>query len=278
MSMIAKPRLDLSRIKMDRLNSKEFFREANPKYQIYLHHTVSHPSPKNDVNTWRRLPYRIGTCVLVAGKPYPKEDYYVDGDIYQCFSSKFWAYHLAAHGRRNKIPIQYKNRANTRKLERGAIGIEICNAGWLTWESGKFYSSFRTVIPEEEVIEYVDKYRHKRYYHKYTDAQIESVRQLLVFFCDRYDIPTDYQDDMWDISENALSGKPGIFTHTSVRSDKTDCHPQPELVQMLRNLKADEEPPPVVTIAETEVTTTGSDTDTPLDISADGTDSETMTR
>ena len=273
----SKPKLDLGRIKMDRLNSREYFREQYPKKQIYIHHTVSHPSPVNDVNTWRRLPYRIGTCVLIAGKPYPRENYYEDGDIYQTFSSRYWAYHLASHGRANQIPAKYKTRANTRMLEKHAIGIEICNAGWLTWENGKFYSTFRTVIPEDEVIEYVDKYREQRFFHKYTDAQIESLRQLLDFFCERYDIPRDYQADMWDISENALSGCPGIFTHTSVRSDKTDCHPQPELVKMLMELKEEPAPPPVLedSVATEEVvisSTDGSDCE-------DGTaDSETISR
>lgn len=270
MSTSAKPRLDLSRITMDRLNSKEYFREEYPKKQIYIHHTVSHPSPKNDVNTWRRLPYRIGTCLLIAGKPYPKEDYYVDGAIYQCFSSRHWAYHLGSHARGNRIPIQYKNRTNTRKLEKGSIAIEICNAGWLTWEHGKFYSSFRTVVPEEEVIEYVDKYRGQKFYHKYTDAQIETLRQVLVFLCEKYNIPKDYQADMWDISENALSGQPGIFTHTSVRSDKTDCHPQPELVQMLMNLKADEELPPVVSSVSSD--------DLSASTNLGGSNSETISR
>ncbi|MFT5914800.1 MAG: hypothetical protein ACJAWV_000790 [Flammeovirgaceae bacterium] len=241
MSEDIKTKLDLSRITLDRLNTREYFQDVNDKKQIYLHHTVSHPSPVNDINSWRSLPYRIGTAILVAGKPYERENYYEDGAIYQTFSSKYWAYHLASHSRANQIPKKYKTVSNTRMLERGSIGIEICNAGWLSWENGKFYSTFRTVIPEDEVIEYVDKYRNKRFYHKYTEAQIETVRQLIVFFSEVYDIPTDYQTDMWDISENALSGKPGIFTHTSVRSDKTDCHPQPELVKMLMELNEKEE-------------------------------------
>ncbi len=231
-----KQKLDLSRIKLNLMRSTDYFREENHKKQIYLHHTVSHPSPVNDIRSWQSLSYRIGTCILVAGKPYPNEDYYEDGDIYQAFSSKYWAYHLASHFSGNRIPAKYKNRTNTRMLEKMAIGIEICNAGWLTWENGKFYSTFRSVIPEDQVIEYVDKYRGQRFFHKYTDAQIETVRQLLDFFCDKYSIPRTYNPSMWDISEDALSGKPGIYTHTSVRSDKTDCHPQPELVRMLMEL------------------------------------------
>ena len=249
-----KPTLDLSRIKMDRLKPHEYYRQAHPKRQIYLHHTVSHPSPVNDINSWRSLGYRIGTWLLIAGKPYPQETYYEDGDIYQTFSSKYWALHLASHARYNRIPAKYKQRSHTRWLERHSVGIEICNAGWLTWENGKFYSSFRKVIPVEQVIEYVDKYRGKRFYHKYTEAQIETLRQILVFLCERYSIPMTYFENMWDISEDALKGDPGIFTHTSVRSDKTDCHPQPELVEMLRNLsKVEEEEPPTIDRIETPV-------------------------
>jgi hypothetical protein len=231
-----KEKLDISRIVLESIGHKNYFREEYPKRQIYLHHTVSHPSPVGDINSWRRLPYRIGTAMLIAGLPYPEETYYRDGDIYQCFNSRYWALHLASHARANRIPIQYRNKEHTRLLERHSIGIEICNAGWLTWENGRFYSTFRRVIPDDQVIEYVDKYRGQRFYHKYTDAQIESLRQLLVYFGEKYDIPLAYQPGMWDISEQALRGEPGIYTHTSVRSDKTDCHPQPELVKMLMEL------------------------------------------
>jgi N-acetylmuramoyl-L-alanine amidase len=258
-----KAKLDLTAIVQDKLSPKEYFAEEFPKQQIYLHHTVSHPSPINSIQYWRQEPYRIGTAFLVAGKPYPA-DKHKDGAIYQCFSSKHWSYHLASHFSGNKIPNKYKTMEVTRKLEKGAVGIEICNAGWLTWENGKFYSSFRTVIPEDQVIEYVDKYRGQRFFHKYTDAQIEMTRQLLVFLCDTYKIPKDYQPDMWDISENCLSGKPGIFTHTSVRSDKTDCHPQPELVRMLMELSIPEveEAPPVVTSASVGATVGTTETTT----------------
>lgn len=247
-----KQKLDLGRIKLNLMRPTDYFREECPKKQIYLHHTVSHPSPVNDIRSWQSLSYRIGTCILVAGKPYENENYYEDGDIYQAFSSKYWAYHLASHFSGNRIPSKYRTRTNTRMLEKAAIGIEICNAGWLTWENGKFYSTFRSVIPEEEVIEYVDKYRGQRFFHKYTDAQIETVRQLLEYFCDKYEIPKAYNPSIWDISEDALSGKPGIYTHTSVRSDKTDCHPQPELVRMLMDLDT---PPPAAPELDHSVST-----------------------
>ena len=41
---------------------------------------------------------------------------------------------------------------------------------------------------------------------------------------------------MWDISDKALAGEAGVWTHVSFRTDKSDCHPQPELIQMLKSL------------------------------------------
>jgi hypothetical protein len=45
-------------------------------------------------------------------------------------------------------------------------------------------------------------------------------------------------DTIFDINMDALGGIPGIFTHTSYRTDKSDCHPQKELVDMLCNLSS----------------------------------------
>ena len=64
----------------------------------------------------------------------------------------------------------------------------------------------------------------------------ESVRQLLVFFGKKYSIPLSYNENMWDIAVEALSGEKGVWTHASYRSDKSDCHPQPELIEMLKSL------------------------------------------
>ena len=57
---------------------------------------------------------------------------------------------------------------------------------------------------------------------------------------------------MWDISENALRGDEGIFTHASVRSDVTDCHPQPEFVRMLMELDSEEIRPSLSSTAYAE--------------------------
>ena len=46
-----------------------------------------------------------------------------------------------------------------------------------------------------------------------------------------------YYENMFEINDQALSGLNGIWSHVSFRSDKSDNHPQPELKEMLKNLR-----------------------------------------
>jgi hypothetical protein len=52
----------------------------------------------------------------------------------------------------------------------------------------------------------------------------------------KYEIPLEYNDDIWDVTKRALSNEKGVFTHNSVRPDKADVFPQPELIEMLKSL------------------------------------------
>jgi hypothetical protein len=54
--------------------------------------------------------------------------------------------------------------------------------------------------------------------------------------CKTYDIPKDYNEDIWDVTKRAMSGYDGIFTHNSVRKDKSDMYPCPRVIDMLKSL------------------------------------------
>jgi hypothetical protein len=41
---------------------------------------------------------------------------------------------------------------------------------------------------------------------------------------------------VWDVTARALTGQPGVYTHNSVRYDKADIFPQPELIEMWKGL------------------------------------------
>jgi N-acetyl-anhydromuramyl-L-alanine amidase AmpD len=205
--------------------ASQYVAEEHPKKQIYLHHTAGNSSGINVFKFWETTQERIATCVAISG---PGSE---DGQIVQGFSSKFWAFHLGLkESTFQKYGVAYKS------LDKISIGIEICNWGQLTKKDGKFYNYVNKIVPEEQVIELDKEFKGYKYFHNYSDAQIESVRELLVLWKGRYNIPLTYNEDIWGISVRALKGESGVFTHNSVRTDKIDVYPHPKLIEMLKSL------------------------------------------
>jgi hypothetical protein len=128
----------------------------------------------------------------------------------------------------NKIPFI--------DLNKTSIGIELTNWGMLKTVNGKFLNYVNKVIPSANVTTLDEKFKGHLHWYRYTDEQIESLRQLIVYLCETYDIPKEYNDEIWDIDLNALKNKKGIYTHNSVRRDKSDVYPCPRLIEMLKNL------------------------------------------
>jgi N-acetyl-anhydromuramyl-L-alanine amidase AmpD len=223
--------LDLSKIKQYPLSESQYVKEETKKLQIVLHHTAGNSSGLNTMINWNNDNRgRIATCVTISGKNASNS---YDGEIVQGYSSKFWAYHLgikqevfAAYG------VTYQN------LDKLAIGIEICNWGPLEKVGDKFFNYVDREVPKDQVCELEKPYKGYKYYHAYTDAQIEAVRQLLVYWKKIYGIDITYKEaDMWTVSKPALSGTAGVYTHNSYRKDKTDISPQPKMIAMLKSLK-----------------------------------------
>jgi len=203
----------------------QYIRESHDKNQIVIHHTVSGQGVNGDIAWWRQTADRVGTAIIVGW----------DGKIYQCFGSKYWAYHLGLKTKNNK------------ELNKKSIGIEIDAWGGLVrtnrqWYPAKWDKELKKhvantrVAPIKNVQVYEEGFKGFYGFEKYTDAQIEAVRQLLVYWNKRYDIPLDYNPTMFNISQEALSGKSGIWSHTSFRSDKSDCYPDERLIAMLKSL------------------------------------------
>jgi N-acetyl-anhydromuramyl-L-alanine amidase AmpD len=225
--------LDLKKIKQVPLAKDEYSQEVHEKVQIVLHHTAGNSSGPGTIKMWDSDSRgRIATCITISGKGQSKDTF--DGEICQAFSSKHWAYHLGIK------PDVFKSKGVPYKqLDKTSIGIEICNWGPLEKVGDKFYNYVDREVPLDQVCELEKPYKGHKYYHAYTDAQIESVRQLLVYWNEVYDIPLDYiAEDMWNVSVRALKGEKGVFTHNSYRKDKSDVSPQPKLIAMLQSLKS----------------------------------------
>ena len=227
-------KLDLSEIKLVNFPSDQYYRYQTNKKQIVLHHTVSGQGADGDINWWLQTSSRIATHIIVDWK----------GNIYQCYSTKYWGHHLGV--KKNFIKEIGTKKSNI-YLNKHSIGVEIDSWGGLVkhnrkwypakWDSekGKFVAN-TSITPIKNVQKYSNGYRGFYGFEKYTDAQLEAVRKLLMYWKSKYNIPLEYNDEMWEINRDALNGKPGIWSHVSFRNDKSDCHPQPELIAMLKSL------------------------------------------
>lgn len=232
--------LDVSKIQQVQLTVDQYKKEdcSALKKQLTLHHTAGGSSPKNVIHGWQSNPEDVATPFIIAGKPTAK-DTHKDGDIFQAFGSKYWAYHIAFSKKTNKIPSKYHNFTLEQKIARASIGIEIANWGQLTKDAnGNFWSYVKTQVPKENVVTFETPYRGFTYYHAYTDAQLKSLKELIIYLCDKFNIPKNFNADMFDINLRALDGEKGIFSHTSYRSDKNDVCPQPKLIQVLKEIEA----------------------------------------
>lgn len=223
--------LDLSKIKQVPLPKSQYIKEVTEKKQIVLHHTAGNSSGPGTIKMWANDDRgRIATCIVISGKGLSKNTY--DGEICQAFSSKYWGYHLGL-----KRDVFKSKGVPYKALDKHAIAIEICNWGPLDRVNGKFYNYVDREVPADQVTELETPYKGHRYYHRYTDAQIESTRQLLVYWNKIYGIDLTYQEeDMWTISTRALKGEQGVYTHNSYRKDKSDIYPCPRMIAMLKSL------------------------------------------
>jgi N-acetyl-anhydromuramyl-L-alanine amidase AmpD len=214
-------KLDISKIKQVRLADNQYFKEESPKTQIYLHHTAGNGNAEGVSRYWNGNETRIGTAFVIGE----------DGTIVQCFSSKHWGWHLGIDNQDFA-----RNGAKYVNLNKCSVGIEVCNWGYLTKKGDKFYNYAGGVIKPENVTELEKPFKGFKYWYKYSDAQIEALRQLVVYLCETYDIPTDYRSEIWAIDKLAFQNTKGIFTHNSVRKDKSDMYPCPRVIKMLQSL------------------------------------------
>jgi len=198
----------------------QYFKAVYPKEQIVLHHTVSNGSAQAVADYWESLDNRIGTPIVLDK----------EGVMHQLFSSRYYAGHIGnVQDEMKSFNLPYRSCSKT------SIGVELVNMGGLKKVDNKYINAYGTEYTGETV-HYPNSYRGYNFFAKYPDKQIEGLRRLLIYWCNRYDIPCNYNEDVWDVNIRALSGEKGVFTHTSFRDDKSDLHPQEELIAMLKNL------------------------------------------
>lgn len=210
-----------SRIKVQNFPIDQYLVKETKKSQIVLHFTAG-GSAQSSIDGWKATPERVATPVVVDR----------DGSMLQIYSSKYMAYHLALKNRvfqKFGLPFQW--------LDEITIPIEIANYGRCTRHpDGNIYNAYGTKMDPSKIITYDKPFRGNCSFEKMTTDQIESVRQLLLYWGEKWNIPLTYNPGMFDLSKDALSGKPGVYTHVCYNEEKQDWHPQPDLVDMLKGL------------------------------------------
>jgi N-acetyl-anhydromuramyl-L-alanine amidase AmpD len=187
-----------------RLPIEQFYADATPKRQIYIHHTVG-GSAESSFRHWLRDADRVGTAYLIDR----------DGTIFEVFDPRYWAYHLGLKHRRNT------------ELNRASIGIEIASEGALQKDKDGILRAFdgRAIFKDKAVI--LEKpWRGYSYFDLYEDAQERSLYNLIKYLCEQHSVPkrcieqkesTTFDEKFFDFN--------GILGHCNVRQDKTDPHP-----------------------------------------------------
>jgi N-acetyl-anhydromuramyl-L-alanine amidase AmpD len=219
---LKRTKMQLPKIKLIPFPENQFYKEEHPKEILVFHHTASGRGSDGDYRHWLGNPERVATSQIIEE----------NGECAQLFNSKYWGHHIGAV------------HPNNRRLNERSIGLEIDNWGGLTYDlKTKTFKSYTGAIihtgdltEDCRVEEYSKSFRGYRFFQKYTADQIEACRLLSLHYAEKYKIPLTYNEDMWDVSPRALNGTPGLWSHTSYRKDKSDIHPQKEMVAMLKNL------------------------------------------
>jgi len=217
-----------------------FSQELVPVYDIYVESTsnfalssgifVHNSRPDWVSSSWDRddkngKAYKVATSYIIGRKSSSDGDETFDGKVFRAFDDKYWCYHLGVSGTNGKY-------------DKTSIGIEVCNYGYCKLIDGKYINYVNREVPASDVVDLGKEFRGYRYWERYTDEQIESLRKLLIYLIDKHKIPFEkgiYNWDWFEYNASLLEGS-GIRTHVQVRKDKTDMFPQKELIDMLNSL------------------------------------------
>ena len=212
------------KVKKYNFPTAQYYMQEQVKRIIVLHHTVSGVGVDGDVKWWEQTPEKVATPIIIDR----------EGTVHEIFEPKYWAHHL---GIKSWMLSQMESTVSNDRLNQISIGIELDSWGGLVEKNGKFYNFAGSEVPISNVIKYPKGYRGYYAYEKYTEAQISALKEVLISLHTDFKISLKYNTDMWDFNSRALKGSWGLWTHTSFRPDKSDCHPQPELINMLKSLQ-----------------------------------------
>lgn len=216
----------------------EYVKEETAKKYIFIHHTAGRYNPYATVDNWASDDRgRVGTNYIIGGLPLDIDlenlgnNIQYDGRILRCIKDKYWGYHLG--------PV------HSDSIIDQSLSIELCSVGKLEKKNGKFYTWFDAEVHPSQVVELETPFRGSEYYHAYSYKQIESLKALLLYLSKRHDINLRIGLKEWLKEEGSgafeykseadYGNIEGLLSHSNVRDDKSDVHPDPKLIEMIKS-------------------------------------------
>lgn len=198
------------------------------KEYCFLHHTAGWQNPFRTIDHWGRDNRgAVATEFVLGGQSIKGNDDTYDGVLVQAFPEGCYGWHLGKNG------SQY--------MHTHSVGIEVNNFGYL--KDGKTYAG--TTAHESQIVELPEAFKGFKFWHRYSDAQLNKLKEWIQFIADRDGIDVGEGLPKWvkeegakafEFKEDAYYGRvKGLLTHTNTRKDKFDMFPQPELLDLLRD-------------------------------------------
>lgn len=211
------------------MDKDEYLVGPTDKEYLFLHHTAGGHDPYAVVKMWNNdTRGRIGTEFVMGGQSVFNNNDVFDGVIVQALPEGAYAWHLGDNG--------------SHYMHTNSVGIEVCNFGPI--KDGKTYTGQKA--NPNQIVELSKSFRGSKTWHRYSDQQINKLKELILFIANRdnIDIHKGLIEEIhkkgvggFEFNSDAYYGKvKGMWTHTNTRKDKSDMFPQQELIDMLLSL------------------------------------------
>ena len=205
-----------------------YFKGPVKKQWLFLHHTAGWENPYQVADMWARDNRgNVATEFILGGKSIKDGSSKFDGELIQCFPEGGYGWHT---GTGNSV------------MHRNSVGIEVCCMGQIV--DGKTYVG--TKADPSQIVKLAKPFRGFQYWHRYSDLQINTLRNWILFMANKYNIDPRIGLVEWvkakgadgfDVLDFAKADKtPGMYSHTNVMKGKVDMFPQQELIDMLLSL------------------------------------------
>jgi hypothetical protein len=227
------------------LPKDEYLAGPTKKEYLFLHHTAGGHNPYSVVDMWARdTRGRIATEFVLGGPASNGKDNKYDGELIQCVPTGGYGWHLGDNG--------------SMHMHKHSVGIEVCNYGfvtkggyrkggtWVAKDPGSYYNYAGGIVIDSHVTTLAQTFRGHKTWHRYSDKQLEVLKEWILYIADRDDI--DVRKGLieeikkkgaagFEFNEDAFYGRiKGMWTHTNTRKDKVDMFPQQELIDMLLSI------------------------------------------